>query len=200
MDTDSDSESSSSYSSSSSSIYSSSSNSVEDLESQLMLSQTMSSNHFNTVSTFVRNMAEVTVLAKDQNQGHVKEKWMEDRANCWEKTAGYSDEKFRKKFKLSRQLFDRLAEKMPEHKDSNFRQAITKRHRLAICLVYLTKGSSLEVIADAYGVGKTTAVYALDEGISTINKELRFPSFSTEELHGIVTDFETRGCFKVCCG
>jgi|EP00116_Pleurobrachia_bachei_P011080 hypothetical protein len=136
-------------------------------------------------------------FVEDVREGHTKEKWTENRPDMWPTIMSYSDEKFRRKYRVPRPLFHELVEKMPDHQDTTFRPATSKAMRMCICLRYLATGDTIETIADAHGVARSTADEARNEGIAMINRVLAFPSFSTSELHGIVADFESRGHFKV---
>ena len=131
----------------------------------------------------------------------LKEKGPRDKAETmatwWSNEEKLSEKKFVGRLRLPRRLFDELAKNMPERQDTNFKKAISQRKRLAICMRYLASGADIGVIAESFGVGTTSARYAIDEGITMINKMLPFPELKEADLHGIVKDFDSMGGIKV---
>ena len=91
----------------------------------------------------------------------VRRVWTKPRSKLfWEETCqGWNERDWVENFRMSKEAFNRLCVELSPHilkRDTNFRKAITVRHRVAITLYWLADTAHYRTIANLFGVGKST--------------------------------------------
>ncbi|XP_017475959.1 PREDICTED: putative nuclease HARBI1 isoform X1 [Rhagoletis zephyria] len=134
--------------------------------------------------------------------------WKKERTQSFfEKDCQKGDEVFFKNnFRISRQLFYKLCELLPDLRksDTNMREAIPLEKRVAIALYALGSSSEYRTIANMFGVGKATVCKILLDFCNEVWRVLapiylkNFP-LTEDKIKGLVQEFETYG-FPQCMG
>nr|CAI5833318.1 unnamed protein product [Callosobruchus analis] len=86
------------------------------------------------------------------------------------------ESKFREYFRMSLQQFDQLLsiiEKDIEKQKTNYRERISARERLAVCLRYLATGNSFRSMAFTYRMGRATVSNIVEDVCDAIWKNLQ---------------------------
>ena len=91
----------------------------------------------------------------------VRRIWLKSRSQIfWEETCQDREEKdWNENFCMSKEAFNRLCRELSPHiskRDTNYRKAITVRHRVAITLYWLADTAHFRTIGNLFGVGKST--------------------------------------------
>nr|CAI5842752.1 unnamed protein product [Callosobruchus analis] len=98
------------------------------------------------------------------------------RKRKWVHELRADESKFREYFRMSLQQFDQLLsiiEKDIEKQKTNYRERISARERLAVCLRYLATGNSFRSMAFTYRMGRATVSNIVEDVCDAIWKNLQ---------------------------
>lgn len=116
------------------------------------------------------------------------------------------DERFHKKFRLSRASFENLCASLSPYlmkQDTNFRKAIPVPKRIAVALTVLKGNTDFWTVADSFGIGKSPVGYLLMEFCLAVilhfKNLIHFPE-TEEEKQEIANGFYQRWQFYDCFG
>ncbi|XP_046688147.1 uncharacterized protein LOC124373872 [Homalodisca vitripennis] len=117
-----------------------------------------------------------------------------------------NETKFYEYFRMSLITFHKLLSKVEAHlhkEDTFWRQAITPKHRLAVCLRFLATGDSFKTISFSYRLGRSTVAAIVHDTCRTIVKVLLnevMPIPNEEGWHTIANEFWNEWQFPNCIG
>lgn len=118
----------------------------------------------------------------------------------------FSDERFQKKFRVSRPTFQILVNELGAtigKSDTQMRRCIPVGKRIAICLFVLKTNSNMDMIADLFGVGRSTVAALMSEFCDAVNEILfdvyvKYPKTHAQKLlvaEGFYQRWQFPGCF-----
>lgn len=139
----------------------------------------------------------------------VRRVWTKPRSKLfWEETCqGWNGRDWVENFRMSKEAFNRLCVELSPHilkRDTNFRKAITVRHRVAITLYWLADTAHYRTIANLFGVGKST-VCGIVKQVCEVIVRILLPRYvyvprSRQEVQEKIDGFESRAGFPQVVG
>lgn len=118
----------------------------------------------------------------------------------------FTDERLFEKFRMDSDAFTELANSLShrlERRDTKFRQAIPLGKRVAVALFVLKGGCDFGVVADLFGLGRSTVGFLLREFCVAVIEEMsqliHFPD-SEQEKAEIAQNFFNKWQFYDCFG
>ena len=133
----------------------------------------------------------------------VREQWKRPRLNSfWEETCqGWTEREWRENLRMSRTAFEFLCRELSPNisrRYTNFRKAIPVRQRFAITLYRLADTAQYRIIANLFGVGKSTVCQIVKEVCQAI-VEILMPTYirlpRACEVQGHIAGFRRRAGF-----
>ena len=117
----------------------------------------------------------------------------------------WEESQYLQHFRMSKDTFWYLSHRFAayfEKQNTQLRRALPPPKRLAVVLHWLAQASSFSELAALYGIGKSTVVTLVHQGIAILRERLvldaiKFPT--GPELEQVIVDFESL-CGLPCCG
>ena len=117
----------------------------------------------------------------------------------------WEESQYLQHFRMSKDTFWYLSHRFAayfEKQNTQLRRALPPPKRLAVVLHWLAQASSFSELAALYGIGKSTVVALVHQGIAILRERLfhdaiKFPT--GPELEQVIVDFESL-CGLPCCG
>ena len=139
----------------------------------------------------------------------VRRVWAKPRSKLfWEETCqGWNERDWVENFRMSKEAFNRLCVELSPHilkRDTNFRKAIKVRHRVAMTLYWLADTAQCRMIANLFGVGKST-VCGIVKQVCEVIVRIPLPRYiyvprSRQEVQEKIEGFESWAGFPQVVG
>lgn len=119
----------------------------------------------------------------------------------------YSDEQFRKNFRVSRATFNMLRQSLCSlaKEDTNMRKSISLDKRIAVALYAIGSSSEYRTIGNLFGIGRTTVGELVNDFCEAVWYTFQPQFLNTlpalqEKVTEIVNGFESEWGFPQCFG